>query len=115
MPVDQVNLDAILKALTQLWSRAPVTASRLRGRIETVLDAARVRGHIEADKANPARWRGHLDHLLPKPKKPGHHAAMPAVDIPAFMAKLRDAEGTAPKALALVILCAVRARARSGA
>jgi integrase len=112
IPVDQVNVEAVLKVLTPLWSRVPASASRLRGRIETVLDAARVRGHIAADKANPARWRGHLDHLLPNPKKvapPGHHAAMDYADIPTLMAKLSQAPGFAPKALALVILTATRA------
>jgi integrase len=110
-PVDEVNVEAVLKVLTPLWSRAPTTASRLRGRIETILDAARALGHIDRDKANPARWKGHLSHVLPKPKEvapPGHHAAMPATDIPAFMAKLSQASGVAPKALAFAILCASR-------
>jgi integrase len=75
------------------------------------LDAARVRGHIEADKANPARWRGQLKHVLPDPKKisaPSHHAAMPYADLPAFFAMLKASPDTAPRALAFVVLTAAR-------
>jgi integrase len=75
------------------------------------LDAARVRGHIEADKANPARWRGQLQHVLPNPKKvraPSHHAAMPIADLPAFFAKLPARPDVAPRALAFVIQTAAR-------
>ena len=64
---------------------------QLRGRIEVILDAARALGYIDANRANPARWRGHLDKLLPKRSKlsHGHHAAMPYADVPAFVAQLR--------------------------
>ena len=61
MPVDQIGTDDVLAVLTPLWTRAPVTGSRLRGRIEKVIDAARALGHIDRDRANPARWKGHLD------------------------------------------------------
>ena len=73
-------------------ARAPETASRLAGRIEAVLDAARARGHIDRNEANPARWRGHLDKLLPKRAKltRGHHAAMPYAEVPAFVAAFAD-------------------------
>jgi integrase len=112
LPVDQVNVEAVLKVLTPLWTRVPTTASVLRGRIEAILDAARARGHIAADKANPARWKGHLEHLLPPPKKPAaerdHHAAMPYADVPAFFAKLKDSPDSAPAALAFTILTAMR-------
>ena len=64
MPVDAIDTEAVLTVLKPLWARAPETASRLRGRVETVLDAARARGFIEQNQANPARWRGHLDKLL---------------------------------------------------
>ena len=96
--------------LEPVWTRKPAVASMLRGRIEAVLDAARARGHIDANRANPARWRGHLAKILPKPAKRtrGHHAAMPYADVPAFMAKLRADSGRAAKALALVVLCASR-------
>jgi integrase len=110
-PVHEVNTEAVLRVLQPVWNRAPDTASRLRGMIERVLDAARARGHIDPDRANPARWRGHLDHLLPNPDKIGehrHHAAMPYADAPAFMAKLRGAEGLAVNALMLAILTAAR-------
>jgi hypothetical protein len=86
MPVDQIGTDDILAVLKPLWTRAPVTGSRLRGRIEKVIDAARALGHIDRDRANPARWKGHLELLLPKPKKlaRGHHKAL------ASRAKQRD-------------------------
>jgi hypothetical protein len=66
----------------------------VRGRIEKVLDAAKAKGFRDGE--NPARWRGHLDHLLPRPSKlsPGHHAAMPYEDVAAFIAKLRKREAT---------------------
>ena len=68
-PVDEIDTAAVLEVLKPLWASIPETASRLRGRIETVLDAARARGLIGANEANPARWRGHLDKLLPKRQK----------------------------------------------
>ena len=79
MPVDAIDTEAVLSVLKPLWTRAPETASRLRGRIEQILDAAKARGLIGRNEANPARWRGHLDKLLPKRAKltRGHHAAMP--------------------------------------
>ena len=83
-PVDEIGTDDILAVLKPLWATAPETASRLRGRIEVVIDAARALGHIDRDRANPARWKGHLDQLLPKPQKltRGHHKAMPYADTP---------------------------------
>jgi integrase len=90
--------------------RAPETASRLRGRIETILDAAKARGHVGRNEANPARWRGHLDKLLPKRAKltRGHHAAMPYADVPTFLAELRQRPATAARALEFAILTATR-------
>jgi hypothetical protein len=111
LPVDEIDVEAVLKALTPLWAKTPTTASRLRGRIEKILDAARVRGHIPADKANPARWRGQLQHVLPNPKKvsaPSHHAAMPYADLPAFFTKPKTSPDSAPRALAFVVLTATR-------
>ena len=87
IPVDAIDTEAVLAVLQPLWARAPETASRLRGRIETILDAAKARGHVGRNEANPARWRGHLDKLLPKRAKltRGHHAAMPYADVLAFL------------------------------
>ena len=110
LPVDAIDTEAVLSVLQPLWARAPETASRLRGRIETILDAAKARGHIGHNEANPARWRGHLDKLLPKRAKltRGHHAAMPYADVPAFIAGLRQRPATAARALEFCILTAAR-------
>jgi hypothetical protein len=116
-PVDEIGTEAVLTVLKPLWTRAPETASRLRGRIETILDAARALGHIDETRANPARWRGHLDKLLPKrhARTKRHFAAMPYSDVPAFAAQLREAPGVAPLALMLVILTAARTNEALGA
>lgn len=108
--VDEITTEDVLAVLMPIWSTKPETASRTRGRIEAVLDAARVRGLIAAGTANPARWRGHLDHLLPKRGKlsRGHHAAMPWEELPAFMLELRDRPATAARALEWCILTAAR-------
>jgi integrase len=111
LPVDKVDNEAVLACLKPVWSRAPETASRLRGRIEAVLASAQVDGHIHQDRTNPARWKGWLDRKLPNPKKigdRGHHAAMPYADLPEFMATLRSAPGVAAKALAFIVLTAAR-------
>jgi integrase len=111
IPVDKVTTKMILGVLSPLWTRAPETASRLRGRIESVLAAAQVAGWIDPEKPNPARWKGWLAQMLPDPKKlgeRGNHAAMPYADVPAFFAKLKDAPGAAAKALAFVILTCAR-------
>ena len=110
LTVDKVDTEAVLSVLKPLWTRVPETASRLRGRIEAVLDAAKARGFIERHKANPAHWKGHLDKLLPKANKlaRGHHAAMPYADVPAFIAELRQRPATAARALEYAILTAAR-------
>jgi integrase len=110
-PVDKVDVKAILRVLEPIWTRAPETASRLRGRIEAVLAAAQVAGHIDPDKPNPARWKGWLDHMLANPKKigeRGNHAAMDWRDVPAFVAKLRTMGSPASAALEFAILCESR-------
>ena len=109
-PVDQVTTPDVLAVLKPLWTTKSVTAGRLRGRIEVIIDAARVLGHIDADRANCARWKGHLQRLLPKPAKltRGHHAAMDYRDLPQFMARLAETPGIAAVALRLLILTATR-------
>lgn len=108
--VSEITTDDILAVLQPIWTMKPETASRTRGRIEAVLDAARVRGFLAAESANPARWRGHLSHLLPPRSKltRGHHAALPWQQLPAFMQELRQRRGTAPRALEFCILTAAR-------
>jgi integrase len=107
-PVDTIVTDDVLEVLKPIWTSKAETASRLRGRIEKVLDAARAKGFRTGE--NPARWRGHLDHLLPRPSKlnRGHHAAMPYEEVAAFNSKLRGSESLAASALELCILTAAR-------
>jgi integrase len=107
-PVDEIDTAAVLAVLKPLWQAKPETASRLRGRIEAVLDAAKAQGHRSGE--NPAAWRGHLAHLLPKRGKltRGHHAAMAYADVPAFVAQLREREALAALALEFCILTAAR-------
>ena len=106
--VDGITTEDVLGVLKPLWKRTPETAERLRGRIENVLDAAKAKGLREGE--NPARWRGHLDQLLPKRQRlsRGHHAALPYADLPAFMETLRSREATAARALEFAILTATR-------
>ena len=95
LPVDAITTDDVLSVLKPLWSKKHETASRLRGRIERVLDAAKAQGLRSGE--NPARWRGHLDQLLPKRQRltRGHHAAMPYAEAPAFMVDLQKRQATA--------------------
>jgi integrase len=106
--VDQIDTEAVLAVLKPIWQQKPETASRLRGRIEAVLDAAKAQGHRSGE--NPAAWRGHLAHLLPKrgTLTRGHHAAMAYKDVPAFIGRLREREALAATALELCILTATR-------
>ena len=107
-PVADVTVDQVLEVLKPIWGSKPETANRLRGRIEMVLDAARAQGLRFGE--NPARWRGHLDHLLPKRSKRtrGHHAAMPYEEIAGFMVDLRARDDVPARALEFTILCAAR-------
>jgi integrase len=107
-PVTEIGTEDILKVLKPLWTAKPETASRLRGRIERVFDFARARGQVAGE--NPARWRGHLDAILPKRTKlmRGHHKAMPFDEVPAFVPALRERDGIAPRALEFAILTAAR-------
>jgi integrase len=107
---NSVGTDLIMKVLEPIWYSKTDTANRVRGRIESVLDWAKVRGYREGE--NPARWRGHLDKLLParsKVRKVEHHAALPYAELPAFMARLREQSGTAARALEFIVLTAARA------
>jgi integrase len=108
LPVDKTTTDDVLSVLKPLWNEKPETASRLRGRIERVPDAAKAQG-LRAGE-NPARWRGHLDQLLPKRQRltRGHHAAMSYAEMPAFMDDLRARQSTAARALEFAILTAAR-------
>jgi hypothetical protein len=94
LPVQAIDTAAVHKVLQPIWTAIPETAGRLRGRIELVLGWARVLGYRDGE--NPARWRGHLDKLLPKPGKVRrieHFAAMPYSEVPKFMTALRAREG----------------------
>lgn len=104
--VDTIGTDDVLAILQPIWTTKAETASRTRGRIEAVLDAARVRGLLDKDRANPARFKGHLRHLLGKRQKlqRGHHAALPFAEITQFMAQLRAREAIAALALEFAIL-----------
>jgi integrase len=108
LSVDKVTTDDVLGVLKPLWAEKPETASRVRGRIERVLDSAKARGFRTGE--NPARWRGHLNQLLPK--RPSHtrthHAAMDYADLPAFVANLQSRPGTASRALEFAILTSAR-------
>jgi integrase len=110
LPVAAIDTGHVLRALEPVWSKIPETASRLRSRLEAVLDWAKARGLREGE--NPARWRGHLDHLLPALKKAArvrHHAALHYRDIPLLLEKLRHCEGVEARALEFLILTAARA------
>jgi integrase len=109
LAVSAVDTGLVLKVLEPLWTSRPETASRLRGRIESVLDLAKVRGLRDGE--NPARWKGHLDHLLParsKVRKVQHHAALPYGEINALVTLLRAQKGITPRALEFAILTAAR-------
>jgi integrase len=109
-PVHQIATADVLACLKPLWTRTPETASRLRGRIETVIDAARALGHVPEDKANPARWKGHLDHLLPKRNKldQAQHKALPYTEVAELVKRLRATDRMTALALEFLILTATR-------
>jgi len=107
--VDTITTEDILKILSSIWTTKTETAKRVQGRIENVLDYAAA--HKYRDPLNPARWRGHLDKLLPKPsrvKKVSHHPAMPYAEVPGFMAELAARDSVSALALRFLILTACR-------
>jgi integrase len=108
LPVSAIDTGLVLRVLEPIWKTTPESASRIRGRIESVLDWARVREYRDGE--NPARWRGHLDKTLPKRSKlsRGHHDAVAYTDMPDFMAELRQKAGVSARALELTILTATR-------
>jgi integrase len=109
LAVDDIGTPHIIKVLEPIWKLKPETASRTRGRIERVLAWATVRGFRSGD--NPARWRGHLQEMFPavgKIAKVNHHEAMPYVDVPLFMSKLREVDHIAARALEFTILTCAR-------
>jgi integrase len=118
LPVDQIELAHIVEVLTRddLWTTRTETANRTRGRIEAVLSWATVSGYRTGD--NPARWRGNLDAILPKPSKlktVRHHRALPITAMHEFMKGLRKREGIAARALEFLVLTAARSGEVRGA
>jgi integrase len=114
-PVAHITTDDVLAVLRPIWSSKPETASRLRGRIESVLSQARVRRWRQSE--NVAVWRGHLEFLLPDPRKRErrHHTALPYTDVPAFYARLREKDVNSAHALRFLILTAARTSEVTGA
>lgn len=111
LPIAMVDTPAIMTILEPQWALRTETLNRVRGRIEAILDWARARGYRPAGSENPARWRGHLDRLLParhRVQRIKHHPAMPYEDAPAFFGKLAERETVAAKALRFAILTAAR-------
>ncbi|MCW8207661.1 site-specific integrase [Verminephrobacter aporrectodeae subsp. tuberculatae] len=116
MDVATIETSHIMNVLDPIWRTKTETAARVRGRIEQVLDWAKVQGHRAGE--NPARWRGHLDHLLPKPSKIAkvrHHPAVSVEDAPAIVARIADAEGMGALALLFQVLTATRSGEVRGA
>jgi len=114
--VSEIDTGAVLEVVERLWHAKPETASRVRGRIEGILDYAAARGWRQGD--NPARWRGHLDHLLPAPGKVRavvHHAALDWRKMSDFMQELRQRQGIAARAVEFCILSAARSSEARGA
>jgi integrase len=109
LPVQMIDTGLVMRALEPIWLEKPETAGRVRGRIESILDWATARGYREGE--NPARWRGHLENLLPRKSKlrrVEHHAALPYAELGIFMADLRQQNGIAARALEFTILTAAR-------
>jgi integrase len=109
LPVQAIDTALVTRVMEPIWTKKPETASRVRGRIESILDWATARGYRQGE--NPARWRGHLENLFPrrsKVRRVEHHAALPYSELSAFMLALRQQEGVAARALEFTILTAAR-------
>jgi integrase len=109
LAVQDIDTPLVLKILEPIWAAKPVTASRLRGRIENILDWAKARGNRTGE--NPARWKGHLNQLLPalaKKSRVVHHQAMPFAEVGAFVAGVRELSGVSARCLEFTILTAAR-------
>jgi integrase len=109
LPVQAIDTALVTRVLEPIWSDRTETAIRVRGRIEAVLDWAKARGYRSGE--NPARWKGHLQNLLPNPgkiKKVRHHPALPYAELPGFMLELRSRDGISARALEFCILTACR-------
>jgi integrase len=109
LPIPAIDTTLVLRIIEPIWATITETANRIRGRIEAVIDAAKARGEFKGE--NPARWKGHLDNLLPatsKVRKVRNHPALPHRQLPAFMRELRERGGVAAAALEFQILTAVR-------
>lgn len=107
--IDQIDTPDVMAALSPIWATKTETAYRLRGRIETVLGYAKVAGLRSGD--NPARWKDHIDHMLPAKgavAKTDHYASLPYPDLPAFMVRLQAQDGAGARALEFAILTACR-------
>jgi len=104
--VADVDTAMVVKLLEPIWRRTPVSGMRSRGRVEKVLDWASVHKFRQCE--NPARWKGHLEHVFAAKPEPKPHAAMPFAEIPAFMAKLSEIERTSARALEFIILTGTR-------
>lgn len=107
-PIDLINTEMILEVLQPIWMSKAGTARKLRTRLEQVLDAAKIAGHRSGE--NPARWRAHLAHLLPKQPQlqKGHHPALPYEQIPDFLVRLKSSHGVAARALEFTALTCSR-------
>jgi integrase len=109
LPVAQIDTPIIMRALEPIWKTTPKTAANVRQRVEAILDWATVRGYRAGE--NPARWSGHIEHLLPAPsklRKVQHLAALSVADVPAFLAALRKVDGSTARAIEFTILTAAR-------
>ena len=115
-PVDRVTTEDVLRILKPIWLAKADTARRTRGRIERVLDAAKARGHIASPWENPARWQGHLAHILPRSPRltHGHRRAIPWQEGPDAYAKIMAKNGVAARCMAFTILTAARENAATG-
>lgn len=116
LPVQDVDTGLVMRVLEPIWWKKTETASRLRNRIELILGWASARGYRSSE--NPARWRNHLDKLLPRRSKISpivHHKALPIDEVPEFLTRLRERDGMSPRALEFLILTATRTGETLGA